>query len=49
MANLRTNNLCGEGGRNAISGSVFFEGDSSYLKCTDSDAWDFGADNFTII
>ena len=49
MANLRTNNLCGEGGRNAIRGSVFFDGtSSSFLKCTDSDAWDFGANNFTI-
>ena len=26
MANLRTNNLSGEGGRNAYSGSVFFDG-----------------------
>ena len=26
MANLRTNNLCGEGGRNAIRGSVVFGG-----------------------
>ena len=49
MANLRTNNLSGEGGRNAISGSVFFDGDANtFLKCTDSDAWDFGANNFTI-
>jgi len=49
MANLRTNNLSGEGGRSAISGSVFFDGDANtFLKCTDSDAWDFGADNFTI-
>ena len=49
MANLRTNNLCGEGGRNAISGSVFFDGTTNtFLKCTDSDAWDFGANNFTI-
>ena len=31
MANLRTNNLSGEGGRNAYNGSVFFDGDSSYL------------------
>ena len=48
MANLRTNNLCGDGGRNAIDGSVFFDGSISYLKINDSDAWDFGADNFTI-
>ena len=26
MANLRTNNLSGEGGRNAYRGSVFFDG-----------------------
>ena len=38
-----------KGGRSAISGSVFFDGDANtFLKCTDSDAWDFGADNFTI-
>ena len=49
MANLRTNNLSGEGGRSAISGSVFFDGvANTFLKCTDSDAWDFGANNFTI-
>ena len=37
------------GGRKAISGSVFFDGDANtFLKCTDSDAWDFGANNFTI-
>ena len=49
MANLRANNLTGTGGRNAISGSVFFDGSANtFLKCTDSDAWDFGANNFTI-
>ena len=31
MANLRANNLTGTGGRNAIDGSVFFDGESSYL------------------
>ena len=32
MANLRTNNLCGEGGRNALSGSVFFSRTTDYLQ-----------------
>ena len=48
MANLRANNITGTGGRNAIDGSVFFNGSGSYLKINDSTAWDFGADNFTI-
>ena len=29
MANLKTNNLCGEGGRRAYRGSVFFDGRES--------------------
>ena len=29
MANLRTNNLCGEGGRRAYRGSVYFDGKAS--------------------
>jgi len=38
MANLRTNNLCGEGGRNAIRGSVVFGGgDNSAAGLTIAD------------
>ena len=48
MANLRTNNLCGEGGRNAYSGSVFFEGDSSYLALGSGVVSSFGTGDFTI-
>jgi hypothetical protein len=48
MANLRTNNLCGEGGRNAYNGSVFFEGDSSYLALASGVVPSFGTGDFTI-
>ena len=41
MANLRTNNLSGEGGRNAISGSLFFN--SSYPTSSDN-----GLDSLTV-
>ena len=52
MANLRTNNLSGEGGRNAISGSVYFsgyiDGDSAdYLTIADTDDLDIGTGDFT--
>ena len=52
MANLRADNLTGTGGRNAIKGSVFFngyvEGDSSdYLYIQDSDDLDMGTGDFT--
>jgi len=36
MANLRTNNLSGEGGRNAIKGSVYFGGAEDYLDISSS-------------
>ena len=53
MANLRTNNLCGDGGRNAISGSVYFQGyvdgvNSHYLKIPDSDDLNMGTGDFTV-
>ena len=48
MANLRTNNLSGEGGKNAISGSVFFDGDSSYLALASGVVPSFGTGDFTI-
>ena len=48
MANLKTNNLCGEGGRNAYSGSLFFDGDSSYLALGSGVISPFGTNDFTI-
>ena len=53
MANLRTNNLCGEGGTNAIKGSVYFDGyvngtGSSYLSIADNDDLDMGTGDFTV-
>ena len=42
MANLRTNNLSGEGGKNALNGSVYFDGyiaddtPTSYISVPDS-------------
>ena len=48
MANLRTNNLCGHGGRNAINGSVFFDGVRSYLQLDGSSEFAFGTTDFTI-
>jgi len=38
MANLRTNNLSGEGGRNAYRGSVFFDGDDDYIDLSSDSA-----------
>ena len=48
MANLRTNNLCGEGGRNAYNGSVFFQGDKSYLALASGVVPSFGTGDFTV-
>ena len=48
MANLRTNNLCGHGGRNAINGSVFFDGVRSFLQLDGSSEFAFGTTDFTI-
>ena len=51
MANLRTNNLCGEGGRNAYDGSVFFDGAYSYLQLASGEiisGTGFGTGDFTI-
>ena len=55
MANLRTNNLSGEQGQNAIRGSVFFKGNVSssgdiptdYLSVADHDDLDMGTGDFT--
>ena len=52
MANLRTNNLCGEGGRSAISGSVYFPGYingtvAEYLSIPDTNDLDIGTADFT--
>ena len=46
MANLRTNNLCGEGGRRAYRGSVFFDGrdDVTGIQVIAAD----GNDDFTL-
>ena len=51
MANLRANNLTGTGGRNAIDGSVFFDGESSYLSMASGamiSGTGFGTNDFTI-
>ena len=48
MANLRADNLTGTGGRNAIDGSVFFDGESSYLTMPDSEDFNIGSSDFTI-
>ena len=52
MANLRTNNLSGEQGQNAIRGSVNFGGyvdgsASDYLSVADNDDLDMGTGDFT--
>ena len=47
MANLRADNLTGTGGRNAIDGSVFFDGQSS-LTVADNSGYEFGTGDFTI-
>jgi len=53
MANLRTNNLSGEGGRNAYRGSVYFDGrdDVTVLQVIAEDGnsdFTFGTGDFTI-
>ena len=52
MANLRTNNLSGEQGQNAIRGAVNFGGYvdgsvSDYLSVADHDDLDMGTGDFT--
>ena len=52
MANLRTNNLSGEGGRNAYRGSVFFNGEEDHYLTLASGALisgtGFGTNDFTV-
>ena len=48
MANLRTNNLCGEGGRNAYDGSVYFGSQYTFLQLDGSSDFAFGTSDFTI-
>ena len=48
MANLRTNNLSGEGGRNAYRGSVFFDGQDTRLEITASSDLALGSGDYTI-
>ena len=48
MANLRTNNLCGEGGRNAYNGSVYFGSRYTFLQLDGSSDFAFGTGDFTI-
>ena len=48
MANLRTNNLSGEGGRNAYRGSVFFDGTGDKLSVPNSSDVRLGSNDFTI-
>ena len=47
MANLRTDNLCGEGGRNAYRGSVQFN-DADYLQIADSADIEIGSNDYTV-
>ena len=48
VGGLKTNNICGEGGRNAYNGSVFFEGEQSYLALASGAVPSFGTGDFTI-
>lgn len=52
MANLKTNNLSGEGGRNAYRGSVFFDGaENTYLTLASGaiiSGTGFGTGDFTV-
>ena len=48
MANLRTNNLSGEQGQNAYRGSVFFDGNYSFLSLGSGVISPFGTNDFTI-
>jgi hypothetical protein len=45
MANLRANNVCGTDGRNAITGSVEFDGTGDYLSLADTTDFDIGLNN----
>ena len=47
MANLRTNNLSGEQGQNAIRGSVFFDGTGDKLSVPNSADVRLGSNDFT--
>jgi len=47
MANLRANKITGTGGRNAIDGSVFFDGSTSYLESPSSSDFAYGTGDFT--
>ena len=47
MANLRANTVCGAGGRNALDGSVFFNGDD-YLSLADNTDFAMGTGAFTV-
>ena len=48
MANLRTNNLCGEGGRNAYGESLYFNGDYNFLSLASGVVPSFGTGDFTV-
>ena len=48
MANLRADNLCGTGGREAINGSVFFDGTGDKLSVPNSADVRLGSNDFTI-
>lgn len=49
MANLRANNVCGTDGRNAITGSVEFDGSGDYLTLSYSNTdFDWWTASFTI-
>ena len=48
MANLRTNNLSGEQGQNAIRGSVFFDGTGDKLSVPNSADVRLGSNDFTM-
>ena len=48
MANLRTNNLSGEQGQNAIRGSVFFDGFGDKLSVPNSADVRLGSNDFTM-
>ena len=48
MANLKTNNLCGEGGRNAYGESLYFNGDYNFLSLASGVVPSFGTGDFTV-
>ena len=48
MANLRADNLTGTGGRNAITGSVFFSGGTDRLQSATSSDFAFGTGAYTL-